>query len=202
MQAITFNNQLLYIHNLSDVNQLAVGQSTISLLNVDDEGAVSIVDSNDYSSLTANSLTKSQVNKVKADLIASIGDTILIHNLTNNSLRTFKSCSDDMNPHSGSIIHDLDWNPKVSNVIATGDSNGLLSIFDLKVKKPTLILNKSNKSFLNINSISHVKFDNANALNVMIQCDESDNNHQRNVLKLFDLRKTDIPLFEIKNKKK
>jgi len=99
-----------------------------------------------------------------------------------------------MNPHAGAIINDLDWNPKVSNVIATADSNGLLSIFDLKVKKPTLTLNKASKSFLNISEIDHVKFDNNNALNVLIQCKESQNNTQNQVLKLFDLRKTDIPL--------
>jgi len=166
---------------------------------------VDILDSNDYSSLISQPLTKSQVNKVKPDLIASIGETILIHNLCNNSLRTFKSCSDDMNPHAGATINDLDWNPKVSNVIATADNNGLLSIFDLKVKKPTLVLNKSNKSFLNIREISHVKFDNANALNVLIQCTENTNNNQNqnnNILKLFDLRKTDIPLYDIKNKQK
>jgi len=144
------------------------------------------------------------VNKVKPDLIASIGETILIHNLSNSSLRTFKSCSDDMNPHLGAVINDLDWNPKVSNVIATADSNGLLSIFDLKVKKPTLILNKSNKSFLNISSINHVKFDNANALNVLIQCTEGGSNKDKpnHVLKLFDLRKTDIPLYDVRNNKK
>lgn len=99
-----------------------------------------------------------------------------------------------MNPHSGAVINDLDWNPKVSNVIATADSNGLLSIFDLKVKKPTLTLNKSCKSFLNIMEIDHVKFDNGNALNVLIQCKELHNNQPTQVLKLFDLRKTDIPL--------
>jgi len=155
---------------------------------------VDILDSNDYSALTAAPLGKSQVNKVKPDLVASIGDSILIHNLSNTSLRTFKSCSDDMNPHAGAVINDLDWNPKVSSVIATADSNGLLSIFDLKVKKPTLTLNKSSKSFLNIMEIDHVKFDNGNALNVLIQCRESQNNSQNQVIKLFDLRKTDIPL--------
>jgi len=175
-------------------HHLAVGTSTISLLATDDDGCVDVLDSNDYSSLTSTPLRQSQVNKVKSDLIASVSDTILIHNLSNTSLRTFKSCSDGMNPHAGAIINDLDWNPKVSNVIATADSNGLLSIFDLKVKKPTLTLNKASKSFLNISEIDHVKFDNNNALNVLIQCKESQNNTQNQVLKLFDLRKTDIPL--------
>jgi len=173
---------------------MIVTNTSIHLTSLDND-TFNIIDSQSYENISKLPLRRSKVNKVKHDLIASVSNSIIIHNVTQNTIRTYKSCEENVNPHIDSIINDLDWNPKVSNVIATCDNSGIFSIFDLKVKKPTMILNKSNKQFINTSSIKFLRFDDYNPLQVLINCIDN----SKNVVKLLDLRRVDQFIYEFKN---
>jgi len=83
-----------------------------------------------------SSLNCLKFNPFKSNLLALCGKHVHLANISESGdIKTFKP--GDVNPHSNSNIISVSWNNCIQHILATGSTNGIVTVWDLKNNKPS-----------------------------------------------------------------